>query len=287
MCYVQLPVCSWGWESQQQLCTGSWQDRKKIWKCGIKALLEQPMGPQSATPGGKDWEKEELEQKKQKNKKLVGTREPLLWYGRTVFSFFFLHKEKSTFLSTQHHLYYFSGLLGFWKFRLLLLITCAMMQPRLWGFGVGDCSNLGLQSFNVNIKMHIPGFGAGELNWSPEIKNPIIFKTKLELLGPSPSRWLHSTPLPSPQCHLSLVFCLTSCSSYIVSGYFMLGAGMNIFMGTSKHTAAIWNKAETRRAVCYYLQGTSWPAQGWLSRTSQSSRTVTEWSCPILPDSHL
>lgn len=91
------------------------------------------------------------------------------------------------------------------------------MQPRLWGFGVGDCSNLGLQSFNVNIKMHIPGFGAGELNWSPEIKNPIIFKTKLELLGPSPSRWLHSTPLPSPQsvtsawCFVSLRAALTSC----------------------------------------------------------------------------
>lgn len=167
------------------------------------------MGPQSATPGGKDWEKEELEQKNQKNKKLVGTREPLLWYGRTVFSFFFLHKEKSTFLSTQHHLYYFSGLLGFWKFRLLLLITCAMMQPRLWGFGVGDCSNLGLQSFNVNIKMHIPGFGAGELNWSPEIKNPIIFKTKLELLAQTqaddytlpPSLPLRVSPQPGVLSH--------------------------------------------------------------------------------------
>lgn len=92
---------------------------------------------------------------------------------------------------------------------------------------------------------------------------------------------LYPPPFPS-ECHLNLVFCLTLCSSYIVSGYFMLGAGMNIFMGTSKHTAVIWNKAETRRAVCYYLQGTSCPAQGWLSRNSQGSRTVTEWSQALL-----
>lgn len=91
------------------------------------------------------------------------------------------------------------------------------MQPRLWGFGVGDCSNLGLQSFNVNIKMHIPGFGAGELNWSPEIKNPIIFKTKLELLAQTqaddytlpPSLPLRVSPQPGVSSHF--VQLLTSC----------------------------------------------------------------------------
>lgn len=92
-------------------------------------------------------------------------------------------------------------------------------------------------------------------------------------------------PFPS-ECHLNLVFSLTSCRSYIVSGYFMLGAGMNIFTGASKHTGVIWNKTETRRALCYYLQGTSCPAQGWLSRTSQGPRPVTAWSRALLSHPH-
>lgn len=73
-----------------------------------------------------------------------------------MLSFFFFSLQHKI-LNIQHCLYYClvqgsCGLSEFLKFKLLLLMTCAMILSRLQAFWVGDSSNPELQLSKDNIK---------------------------------------------------------------------------------------------------------------------------------------